>query len=148
MSSFTEDFTAAQALTTRQNSTTKRKLTFTPTNSVGGKTYQTLHTSTGYLLERHYLKDLYPNALNKWSSEFDFESGDDDVSSKSGLGYNTPEAFRAIYNNLLCGNPEQWSTATSLLPLFQFQSLPTDQITATGFPPGIGQPVGLSLIHI
>ena len=142
VSSFTEDFTAAQALTTRQNSTTKRKLTFTPTNSVGGKTYQTLHTSTGYLLERHYLKDLYPNALNKWSSEFDFESGDDDVSSKSGLGYNTPEAFRAIYNNLLCGNPEQWSTATSLLPLFQFQSLPTDQITATGFPPGIGQPVG------
>ena len=110
----------------------KRQLTFTPTGVVCGKTYQTISSSTGYLCNRKYNNALHPGKLNNWSAEFDYESGDTDATSKGGLNYSTAEAYRALYNNLLCGNPREWITATSLLPGIQYFSTTTAEVLANG----------------
>ena len=111
----------------------KRVLTFTQTGVVCGKTYQTLESSTGYLLRRGYLKNLLPaTAFNKWSCEFDFESGDNGNTSFAGRGYRTAEAYRALYNNLLCGNPEEWELATGLIPRLQYLSTTTALVNTNG----------------
>ena len=111
----------------------KRRLTFTPTGVVCGKTYQTLESSTGYLLRRAFLKDTLPaTALNVWRCEFDFESGNNGATSFGGRNYSTAEAYRALYNNLLCGNPEEWGLATGLIPRLQWFSTTTQLVNANG----------------
>ena len=112
-----------------------RQLTFTETNSVGGQTYMSFQTSTGYICRAKYLGPSGPaNTRNGWSAHFDLEDGDTDAASKAGDLYRTDEAYRAIYNQLLVGNPNQWYIATRILPDLQYSSFITSYITPTGFP--------------